>query len=107
MQSGDPAGKYDPRPPKDRRVAGDDTSDSSKSGRRTRNSSSPVASRGGVMGRITGRNEMDRAKAKRYEPYSYESNSTQIKWVVLALTVWVVVALVLAWQDRATASYLN
>jgi hypothetical protein len=50
---------------------------------------------------------MDRAKAKRYEPYSYESNSTQIKWVVLALTVWVVVALVLAWQDRATASYLN
>ena len=58
------------------------------------------------MGRITGRNEMDRAKAKRYEPYSYESNSTQIKWVVVALTAWVIVALMLAWQDRATAIYL-
>jgi len=106
LQSGDPAGKYDPRPPKDRRVVGDDAPDSDKSGRRTRSSSRPVAGGGGLMGRITGRNEMDRAKAKRYEPYSYESNSTQIKWVVVALTAWVIVALVLAWQDRATASYL-
>ena len=106
MQSGDPAEKYDPRPPKDRRVVGDGAPDSAKSGRRTRNSSKPVAGGGGLIGSITGRNEMDRAKAKRYEPYSYESNSTQIKWVVVALTAWVIVALVLAWQDRATASYL-
>ncbi|MBT3864213.1 MAG: DUF4328 domain-containing protein [Chloroflexi bacterium] len=107
MQPGDPKGKYDPRPPKDRRVAGEDTADSGKARRLTRSSSRPVAGGGGVMGRITGRNEMDRAKAKRYEPYSYESNSTQIRWVVVALTAWVVVALVLAWQDRATASYLG
>ena len=59
------------------------------------------------MGRITGRSELDRAKAKRYEPYNYESNSTQVKWVVVALAVWVVVALVLAWQDRVTANYLT
>lgn len=107
MQSDDPKGKFDPRPPKDRRVAGDDASDSGKSGRRTRRSSSPVAGSGGIMGRITGRSEMDRAKAKRYEPYNYESNSTQIKWVVVALTAWVLVALVLAWQDRIIASYLG
>ena len=106
MQSGDPTGKYDPRPPKDRRIVGDDAPDSDKSGRRTRNSSRPVAGGGGLMGRITGRNEMDRAKAKRYEPYSYESNSTQIKWVIVALTAWVIVALMLAWQDRVTAIYL-
>ena len=106
MQSGDPAGKYDPRPPKDRRVVDDGAPDPGTSGRRTRSSSRPVAGGGGLMGRITGRNEMDRAKAKRYEPYSYESNSTQIKWVVVALTAWVIVALMLAWQDRATAIYL-
>jgi len=106
LQSGDPAGKYDPRPPKDRRVVDDGAPDPGTSGRRTRSSSRPVAGGGGLMGRITGRNEMDRAKAKRYEPYSYESNSTQIKWVVVALTAWVIVALMLAWQDRATAIYL-
>lgn len=60
-----------------------------------------------MMRRITGRSEMDRAKVKRYEPYSFESNRTQVKWVIIALMMWVVVALVLAWQDRSTVSYLS
>lgn len=107
MPTGDPAGKYDPRPPKDRRGVGSGAPDLNKPGRRTRSSNTSVASGGGLMGRITGRNEMDRAKAKRYEPYSYESNSTQIKWVIVSLTAWVIVALILAWQDRATSSYLG
>jgi hypothetical protein len=107
LPTGDPAGKYDPRPPKDRRVVGSDAPDSNKPSRRTRSSNGPVAGGGGFLGRITGRNELDLAKAKRYEPYSYESNSTQVKWVVVALTAWVIVALILAWQDRATSSYLG
>lgn len=95
---------YDPRPPKDRRVGGVD----SKTGRRTRESDlSNVQSNGGIMRRLTGRNEMETAKAKRYEPYTFESNSTQVKWVVVALIAWVVVALVLAWQDRSTVTYLS
>jgi hypothetical protein len=49
---------------------------------------------------------MDRQKIKRYEPYSYESNGNQLRWVVIALLAWVVVALALAWQDRETGSFL-
>ena len=59
------------------------------------------------MSRITGRSEMDKAKTKRYEPSTYESNSPQIKWLMVALIAWVIVALVLAWQDRSTANYLT
>ncbi len=58
------------------------------------------------MGRLSGRAELERAKAKRYDPYSYESNSTQLKWTVAALVVWTVIALLLAWQDRSTAALL-
>jgi hypothetical protein len=94
----------DPRPPKDRRVGG---VDSSKKGRRTRDAEATPASSGSLIHRITGRSEMDRAKIKRYEPYGYESNSTQIKWVVIALLAWVAVSLILAWQDRSTVGYLS
>lgn len=58
------------------------------------------------MGRLSGRSELERAKIKRYEPYSYESNSTQLKWLILVMVVWIVVAASLAWQDRATAALL-
>lgn len=59
------------------------------------------------MGRITGRQELERAKIKRYDPYSYESNSTQLKWLLVALALWIVVATALAWQDNTTASMLG
>ncbi|MBP38407.1 MAG: DUF4328 domain-containing protein [Dehalococcoidia bacterium] len=96
---------YDPRPPKERRVGG---GDSSKKGRRTRSTNEGSgAGGGGIMRLLMGRSEIDRAKAQRYEPYSYESNRTQLKWVTVALLIWVVVALVLAWQDRSTVNYLS
>ncbi len=105
-ESGDkPKSSFDPRPPRERRGSGEDPV---KRGRRSRDGlDGPIAGGGGIMSRITGRSEMDRAKAKRYEPYGYESNSTQVKWVVFALLVWVVVGLALAWQDRSTATYLS
>jgi len=49
---------------------------------------------------------MDKAKIKRYDPYKYESNSTQLKWVVIVLLAWSVIAVALAFQDRATANLL-
>ena len=102
---GKPTPNFDPRPPGERRASDDG---SPRKGRRSRGgTASPVAGGGGIMGRITGRSEMDRAKAKRYEPYGYESNNRQIKWVIVALAAWIVVSLVLAWQDRATANYLT
>lgn len=94
---------FDPRPPKDRKVAGEG---SPKRGRRTRDADGAPRTSGGIMHRITGRSEMDRAKIKRYEPYGYESNKQQVTWVVVALIGWIAVSLMLAWQDRATANYL-
>ena len=95
---------YDPRPPKDRTASG---ADASEKGRRYRD---PVGGSfnggGGLMGRITGRAEADRAKARRYEPYHYESNGTQLRWTVLLLLLWTFVALWLAYADRVTASTL-
>jgi hypothetical protein len=76
--------------------------------RRSRGGLGPAPSRStGIMGRISGRQELERAKLKRYDPYSYESNSTQLKWLLVALAAWSVIALALAWQHRATASLLE
>lgn len=104
----DPKPSFDPRPPGRRRRAGDSADDSAPRQRRSSRVGSfkPPSRNPGLMHRLTGRAEMDRAKIKRYDPYSYESNSTQLKWVVLALSAWVVVSLFLALQDRATSSLL-
>ncbi len=52
--------------------------------------------------RATGRTQLEAAMRERYRPYSFESNSTTLKWVTAALAVWVVAALALAWSDRQT-----
>ncbi len=59
------------------------------------------------MGRISGRQELERAKIKRYDPYSYESNNVQLKWLLVALVAWTVIAVTLAWQERSTANMLT
>ncbi len=104
-----PAPDFDPRPPEQRKSArGEDESDSSRRKRRQSRSdlNTSPARRGSLMGRLSGRSELERAKIKRYDPYSYESNSTQLKWLVIVLVLWTVTALALAWQDRATAALL-
>jgi hypothetical protein len=101
---------FDPRPPGQRRRASDDSdgaSSSSRRGRRSRDGGDKPVKREGIVRRLTGRAELDRAKRKRFDPYSFESNNTQVKWVVIALVAWSVVALLLAWQDSSTASYLT
>jgi hypothetical protein len=104
MTTGGPP-NYDPRPPKDRRIGG---VESNRSGRRTREDEQRnVQNDGSLIRRISGRNEMDRAKVKRYEPYTFESNATQLRWTVLLLVLWVAFSLWLAFADRATANTLT
>lgn len=102
-----PNPSFDPRPPDQRRRAGERPDSARRKRRRVRSDlNSPTTGRGSFMGRLSGRTELERAKAKRYDPYSYESNSTQLKWTVVALVIWTVIALALAWQDRSTATLL-
>ena len=49
---------------------------------------------------------MEDALAKRYDPYTYESNNGTLKWLIAALAVWIIVALALAWSDQNTRSAL-
>jgi len=108
-QEENPTPKFDPRPPGQRRRAGESEADSDlRRGRRNRSGEDNSERRRiGIMSRISGRSELDKARTARYEPYTYESNGPQLKWVVLALAAWIVVSLILAMQDRATSSYLT
>jgi hypothetical protein len=101
-----PKPSFDPRPPGERRRAGARRGESSGGDRRTSNGLRVAPGSHGFFGRLTGRSEMDKAKIKRYDPYKFESNSTQLKWVVVLLIAWTVVAITLAFQDRSTASLL-
>ena len=104
-----PTPSFDPRPPGQRRRAGESRDDSDqRRGRRNRSGQDNSERRHiGLMSRLSGRSELDKARTARYEPYSYESNSTQLKWVIFALVALVVVSLFLAVQDRATSNYLT
>ena len=104
-----PTRSFDPRPPGQRRRAGESRDDSDqRRGRRNRSGQDNSERRRiGLMSRLSGRSELDKARTARYEPYSYESNSTQLKWVIFALVAWVAVSLFLAIQHRATSNYLT
>ena len=99
---------FDPRPPGQRRRAGESEEDSGqRRGRRNRTGEDTSERRKiGLMSRISGRSELDKARTARYEPYSYESNSRQLKWLIIALAAWIAISLFLALQDRATSNYL-
>ena len=108
-QEENPKPIFDPRPPEQRRRAGESREDAEKRRiRRTRSGEDKSERRKiGLMSRISGRSELDKARVARYEPYTYESNGTQLKWAVIALIAWVVVSLLLAVQDRETSNYLT
>ena len=102
-----PTPDFDPRPPDQRRSADDGSESLRRTRRRSRRDQNTSPARhDSFFGRISGRSELERAKMKRFDPYSYESNSTQLNWLVLALAVWTVISLTLAWQDRSTAALL-
>tara|TARA_B100000029_G_scaffold103457_2_gene93932 strand:- start:14726 stop:15838 length:1113 start_codon:yes stop_codon:yes gene_type:complete len=102
------SGNYDPRPPEDRDLAGTiDPKRTSRVTRRSKATSETNPAADGMLRRLSGRSDLDRAKAMRYEPYSYESNSTQLRWVVISLAAWSVVALWLAWVDFSTLGVLS
>ena len=102
------SGNYDPRPPEDRDLARATEADrTSRTGRRSRGTSKTKTSDDGIMRRLSGRSDLDRAKAMRYEPYSYESNFTQLRWVTILLAAWSLVAIWLAWLDFSTVRVLS
>ena len=53
----------------------------------------------GIFGRLTGRQRLDEIRVARYEPYTYESNEQNAKWVTVAMGVWCVVLIWLAFTD--------
>lgn len=60
-----------------------------------------------IFRKISGREELDRAKAKRYDPYSYESNASTLKLLIIILSVWSIISICLAIQDYRISSMLN
>lgn len=56
----------------------------------------------------TGReNLIARARSEAQKPWGYESNRSTLLWLSVALTVWVVFALIAAWHDNRTANMIE
>jgi hypothetical protein len=60
-----------------------------------------------ILKKISGREELDRAKARRYDPYSYESNGSTLKLLIVILSVWSIISICLAIQDYRISAMLN
>ncbi|MEX0762625.1 MAG: DUF4328 domain-containing protein [Dehalococcoidia bacterium] len=85
----------------------DDDSRSRRGTRPARRVSRPAPTGArGMMHRFGGRDLADAAREKRYQPYSFETNGGTLRWLLIALVIWVAVSLFLAWNDRATANML-
>ncbi len=61
-----------------------------------------LSKKSGILGKITGRAQLDEFKEDRYKPYQYESNGKTIKWLGGILGLWIVLTLALFWADRST-----
>lgn len=48
-----------------------------------------------------------RARNEAQKPWGYESNRSTLLWLSIALTVWVLVALIAAWDNNRTASMIE
>ena len=60
-----------------------------------------------IFRKISGREELDRAKAKRYDPYYYESNASTLKLLIIVLSLWSIISICLAIQDYRISYMLN
>ncbi len=67
----------------------------------------PRRATAGLWGRFSGREELERAKAQRYEPYGYESNSVHLKILVVLMALWVLMCLALVISTQSTSSLLE
>lgn len=56
-------------------------------------------SKPGIFSRITGRHRLDEIREARYEPYTYESNEQNLKWAMIAMGIWCLVLVWLAFTD--------
>ena len=53
----------------------------------------------GVWSRLTGRHRLDEIREARYEPYTYESNEQNLKWTAVAMGIWCLALVWLAFTD--------
>ncbi|MCY4475462.1 MAG: DUF4328 domain-containing protein [Chloroflexi bacterium] len=57
----------------------------------------------GLFGRLTGRQRLDEIRIARYEPYTYESNEQNMRWVTVAMGLWCLVLVWLAFTDYSNS----
>ena len=57
----------------------------------------------GLFGRLTGRQRLDEIRVARYEPYTYESNEQNMRWVTVAMGLWCLVLVWLAFTDYSNS----
>ena len=60
-------------------------------------------SKPGIFSRITGRHRLDEIREARYEPYTYESNDQNLKWTAIAMGVWCLIIVWLAFTDYSNS----
>ncbi len=58
----------------------------------------------GIFSRLTGRHRLEEIREERYRPYTYESNQQNLKWTAIAMGLWCLVMLVLAWTDFSNSN---
>ena len=57
--------------------------------------------------KLSGREELDRIKSERYDPYFYESNSINIILLAIFLGLWSLVSVSIAFQDYNISSMVT
>ncbi len=62
---------------------------------------------GSAWRKVSGRDDLEQAMKARFDPYSYESNWKTLRWLIALLSVWIILAIALAFNDNSTANYLN
>ena len=56
-------------------------------------------SKPGIFSRLTGRRRLDEIREARYEPYTYENNEQNLKWTAIAMGIWCLAIVWLAFTD--------
>ena len=61
-------------------------------------------SKPGIFSRLTGRRRLDEIRTARYDPYTYESNEQNAKWVAIVMGVWCLALVWLALTDYGNSN---
>ena len=99
MRDSDPTPTSNQEPESERAEEGIYAPPRRRSVRRDSDDSKP-----GIFSRITGRHRLDEIREARYDPYTYESNEQNLKWTSIAIGVWCIVIVWLAFTDFSNSN---